>query len=139
MERGCRELISPCNRPILLLYSPARTGILFATRRIKGPAQRVVPSTRRGRGDRWFVNEVTFSRNEPQHARLPTKRVSGATQFTQLARFSSHYWPANSLRLFSSFSPRNFWPTLVPTLTERVTATRNFAAVSLAIVTRDEC
>ena len=53
-----------------------------------------------------FVNEVTFSRNEPQHARLPTKRVSGATQFTQLARFSSHYWPANSLRLFSPFSPR---------------------------------
>lgn len=45
MERGCRELISPCNRPILLLYSPARTGILFATRRIKGPAQRVA-STR---------------------------------------------------------------------------------------------
>lgn len=40
---------------------------------------------------------------------------------------------------FLLFPSANFWPTLVPTLTERVTATRNFAAVSLAIVTRDEC
>lgn len=98
---------------------PARTRILFA-KTLSWMNKGGISTTRcfhTGRGDHLVVNEVTFSRDEPQHARLPTKRVRRreANSVYQLARFSSHYWLANSLG-FLLFSPQTFahwsrhWP-----------------------------
>lgn len=113
------------------LFPPARTGILFATRRIKGPAQRVASTRLCKRSDifakRTAACSITDEEGLWRNSVYPTCSIF-------LSLLAGEFPPS----FFSFFPPQTFgrhWSRHWPSAWQR----RNFAAVSLAIVTRDEC